>query len=45
MLPEPDFTQIHNYLIKTLPELLRQPEIITIIEDIVAQQLALLHKS
>jgi len=42
MSAEPDFSQIHSYLIKTLPEilpdLLHQPEIMTTIEDIFARQ-------
>ncbi len=38
MSTEQDFNQIRNYIIKALPELLRQPEIVTIIENIVAQQ-------
>jgi len=38
MSAEPDFSQIHSYLLKILPELLRQPEIVTIIKDIIAKQ-------
>jgi hypothetical protein len=38
MSAEQDFSQIHSYLRKTLPELLQQPEILTTIEDIFARQ-------